>query len=207
MSSHASSNSDPDETPVTTGGILGPGSVSYAGLIMILFTVIIFATTAYRILKNTQTLDAKLSVYIPELILCGIGVFSAVLGVSLLRAGGLASVQPNRVINKAEWESICDEVKSGNEEPVTQYIRLTSLTGFSGNFTKLGLSGLPLATIALTLFFSLMFLQNTAFLDLAKLTLGAFIGSFVQKQVSSQGSGSVKLPGGEKVSFTPNSLA
>jgi hypothetical protein len=51
---------------------------------------------------------------------------------------------------------LAPQVKDGKEEPVTQYIRLRSLTGFTGTFTMLGLTGLPLATIGLTILFSLM---------------------------------------------------
>jgi hypothetical protein len=58
------------------------------------------------------------------------------------------------------------------------------LATFTGSFTQLGLTGLPLATIGLTLFFSFLALVHPdGFLDLTKLTLGAFIGSFVQRQV------------------------
>ena len=93
------------------------------------------------------------------------------------------------------------EVKAAHEDAITQYVRLRSLTGFTGVFTKLGLQGLPLATIGLTIFFSLMYFEDKTFIDLAKLTLGAFIGSFVQKSVGErQGSGgTVQLPTGEKL--------
>lgn len=77
--------------------------------------------------------------------------------------------------------------------------------GATGYITRMGLSGLPLLTVALTLFFSVLATviwfvglyfhdgsagQNighdisAAIMDLAKLTLGAFIGSFVQRNVS-----------------------
>jgi hypothetical protein len=88
---------------------------------------------------------------------------------------------------------------SKNQTGIDNYIRLSSLTGIIGAFTKLGLSGLPLATIALTITFALMALitlrsdaTSKAMLDLCKLTLGAFIGSYVQKQtsVASAGQGS-----------------
>ena len=68
-------------------------------------------------------------------------------------------------------------------------MRLSSLSGFTGTFTKLGLTGLPLATVALTLIFAALALLpvglegQKSFFDLTKLTLGAFIGSFVQRQV------------------------
>jgi hypothetical protein len=134
---------------------------------------------------------------------CAIAVFVALLGVSLLRSVGLAAVVPGPVINPGEWELLAPEVKDGKDEAVSQYIRLRSLTGFTGTFTKLGLTGLPLATIGLTIFFALMYSYSTdpAYMDLAKLTLGAFIGSFVQKQVGERQAtgGVVELPSGEKL--------
>jgi hypothetical protein len=71
----------------------------------------------------------------------------------------------------------------------------------SGNFTKLGITGLPLTTVLLTLIFSLISLmpiptqRGDNFLDLAKLTLGAFIGSFVQRQVEQRRQESAQAPG------------
>jgi hypothetical protein len=62
---------------------------------------------------------------------------------------------------------------------------LSSLSGTTGTATKLGLTGLPLATVGLTIFFSVIAIFGVdGFLDLAKLTLGAFIGSFVQRNIS-----------------------
>ena len=85
------------------------------------------------------------------------------------------------------------EARSAISEEVTQ---LTE---------ELGLTGLPLATIGLTLFFSILAIRFPAFMDLAKLTLGAFIGSFVQKQAGA--GGSVKLPGGQTVSVSAPPVA
>ena len=142
-----------------------------------------------------------ITAFIPELILCGIAVFTALLGVSLLRAAGVTTLVPGPVISPVEWATLSDEIKQGREDPVTQYVRLRSLSGFTGVFTKLGLQGLPLATIGLTIFFSLMYLNDKEYLELAKLTLGAFIGSFVQKQVGERqaGAGVVQLPSGQKL--------
>jgi hypothetical protein len=87
---------------------------------------------------------------------------------------------------------------------------LRSLTDFTGTFTKLGLTGLPLATIGLTIFFALLFMYSTEkdYMDLAKLTLGAFIGSFVQKQVGERQAtgGVVELPSGEKLQVQRGAL-
>jgi hypothetical protein len=107
---------------------------------------------------GTSTSGYAYERYIPEVILFIVGCFSAFLGVNLVRTAGLSTTVPKFVINPAEWEVISDEIKEGKEDAITQYIRLTSLTGLTGFFTKLGLQGLPLATIALTIFFSLLFL-------------------------------------------------
>lgn len=72
-------------------------------------------------------------------------------------------------------------IKEGNKEAINQYVILSSLSGFTGTFQKIGFSGLPLATVGLTLVFSILSFLKPEFLELAKLTLGAFIGSFVQK--------------------------
>jgi hypothetical protein len=90
-------------------------------------------------------------------------------------------------------------VIDGKAEPIDQYVRLRALTGISGNFTKLGVTGLPLTTVFLTLVFSVISLlpsipNSSAFLDLAKLTLGAFIGSFVQGRVEQRRSSDIQKP-------------
>jgi len=178
--------------------IRGQWALAASGIGFIYGSVAAFAFVCFRLSRMVYPKDAVLIDYVPELIITGIGVFGSVLGISLLRAVGLASIEPNRVINGWEWDTVKDSVKDGKEDPISQYIRLTSLTGFTGTFTKLGLTALPLATIALTLFFSVLAISYPPFMDLAKLTLGAFIGSFVQKQVGSA-QGSVTLPGGEKL--------
>jgi hypothetical protein len=121
--------------------------------------------------------------YFPQLLGLGCCVFFALLGVSLLKAGGLAK---REAIPERDFELLAPLVTSANGNAIDQYVRLSSLTGFTGNFTKLGLTGLPLTTISVTILFSLLYFfageGAKEFLDLAKLTLGAFIGSFVQRQ-------------------------
>jgi hypothetical protein len=167
--------------------------IYYAALAFIYLACIVFVFTAFRLYRASAPSGTGLGAYYPELLLCGIA--------ALLRSVGLATVVPGPVVNPGEWEILGPQVKVGKEEPVTQYIRLRSLSGFPGTFTKLGLTGLPLATIGLTIFFSLLYLKNAAYLDLAKLTLGAFIGSFVQKQIGERqgGGGVVELPSGERL--------
>jgi hypothetical protein len=191
------------------GYTLGRASLAVAGIGLIYGAVALFGFVCYLlVLDDTKASEraTTLADFTPELILSTIGLVAALLGIQLLRSVGLSrGQQPGRVINSEEWAAIADQVKSGQEEAVTQYIRLTSLSGFTGAFTKLGLTGLPLATIGLTLFFSLLAIRFPAFMDLAKLTLGAFIGSFVQKQAGA--GGSVKLPGGQTVSVSAPPVA
>lgn len=120
----------------------------------------------------------------PALSLLLIGIITALLGQRLLTSAQLPYA---RTIPKDDLPLVADAVKEGKPEPIDQYVRLRSLSGWAGNFTKLGITGLPLTTVFLTLIFSAVSLlpvpQAGSFLDLAKLTLGAFIGSFVQRQV------------------------
>jgi hypothetical protein len=98
----------------------------------------------------------------------------------VVAAGATATV----VIPPQDYELLAPLVTDGKSESIDQYVRLSSLAKFTGTFTQLGLTGLPLATIGLTLFFAALALgRPNDFLDLTKLTLGAFIGSFVQRQV------------------------
>ena len=98
---------------------------------------------------------------------------------------GLSS--PNVVLPPQDRKLLEDLIRDGNEKGIDQYVRLSSLSGTTGAATKLGLTGLPLATASLTIFFSaLAMLGINGFLDLTKLTLGAFIGSFVQRNLSDE---------------------
>jgi hypothetical protein len=114
-----------------------------------------------------------------------IAVVAALLGKGLLVSAHMGSTA---TIPFDDLPLVEQAVLDGKPEPIDQYVRLRALTGMSGNFTKLGVTGLPLTTVFLTLVFSLISIASTntnssAFLDLTKLTLGAFIGSFVQGRV------------------------
>ena len=116
-------------------------------------------------------------------------IFAGLIGIFLLRS---ATASITHAIPPEDRELLNPLIAQGQTESINLYLRLSSLRGFSGTFTHLGIIGLPLATIGLTLIFCLLAIwksdssdaPNVAFLDLAKLTLGAFIGSFVQRHVS-----------------------
>jgi hypothetical protein len=95
------------------------------------------------------------------------------------------------VVPPRDLPIIGDVIRQGKPEPVDQYIRLASLTGSVGVFQKIGLTGLPLTTLALVVFFAagvMLFSGQTetfnAFLDFTKLTLGAFIGSLCRGRLN-----------------------
>lgn len=114
---------------------------------------------------------------------------AVVLSVVGLRLLGGAGKKTPRVIPTEDRELLQSLVKDANKEAIEQYVILSSLSGFTGTFQKIGFSGLPLATVTLTLIFCALSFVNLEFLEFAKLTLGAFIGSFVQR-----GSDAPKLP-------------
>lgn len=106
-------------------------------------------------------------------------VICTIVGIRLLRAAGAVSQQ---VIPPQDFALLAPAIRDGNEKAISEYIRLSSLSGITGTFTKVGLTGLPLATIILTITLSFLGVFNAKFFDLAQLTLGAFIGSYVQKR-------------------------
>jgi hypothetical protein len=123
-------------------------------------------------------------------------IISAIIGYRIITASGAANIQ---VIPQQDYPLLAPLVAEGKAEAIDQYVRLSTLSGFTGTFTQLGLTGLPLATIFLTLIFAGLTLVDSAnFLDLTKLTLGAFIGSFVQRQVERR-SEDAKKPTGESI--------
>jgi hypothetical protein len=118
----------------------------------------------------------------------GIAIIFIWVAYRFMAASGVTS---ENVIPLQERELLEELIRGNKRDEARIYIELSSLRGFTGTFTKLGISGLPLATIFLTIVFALMAASvggstGGTFLDLAKLTLGAFIGSFVQRSVETR---------------------
>jgi|SRR5215217_6091533 len=128
------------------------------------------------------TVSEAFSYYALPLMLIFTAVLFSGFGYLLLRSVGIANKQ---VIPPQDRDLVTNMIKEDNTTGIETYVRLSSLSGVAGFFQKIGVSGLPLATIFLSLAFALMALapleQQQAFADLAKLTLGAFLGSFVQR--------------------------
>lgn len=110
-------------------------------------------------------------------------IFFSLIGLQLLGAAGKTTP---RVIPDEDRALLEPLVRDANKEAINQYVILSSLSGFTGTFQKIGFSGLPLATAALTLLFCGLSLIRPEFIEFAKLTLGAFIGSFVQRNADTE---------------------
>ncbi|MBA4790399.1 MAG: hypothetical protein H2042_11945 [Rhizobiales bacterium] len=123
--------------------------------------------------------------HILHICLVVVAIIATIVGYKLTTAAG---ARVDVVIPPQDYPLLAPLVAEGKTESIDQYVRLSSLSGFTGTFTQLGLTGLPLATIFMTLFFTLLTLvKDDPFIDLTKLTLGAFLGSFVQRQVEQRG--------------------
>ena len=185
--------------------MLGDRVITLGGYGLIMTSVLCFGAIAYiklrasiygvKVLQFESWIDLVQS-ETTTISLIIIAIVAASLGKSLVTTVRLAGA---RTIPYEDLPLIQQAVIDGKSEPVDQYVRLRSLSGMSGTFTKLGITGLPLTTVLLTLIFSFIALlpieQAASFLDLAKLTLGAFIGSFVQRQVEQRRQESSQAPG------------
>jgi hypothetical protein len=131
--------------------------------------------------STTEIINKYFAVFFTHIILLITALVSAVIGYMLFRTAGAVS---REVIPWSDRKLLSSMLTAGNSAGIDEYVRLSSLSGTTGFFTKIGLSGLPLATIGLTLIFALLSIGgNDNFAELAKLTLGAFLGSYVQRQV------------------------
>jgi len=161
--------------------------LSSMGLLILIFSPMLLELLTGRPLKEVYNLPVigLLALYFPHLLLFITTIVSGFVGYKLVVAAG-ASKNP---IPPNDHALLAPLIQAANSEAIDQYVRLSSLRGFTGTFTKLGLTGLPLTTVALTLIFAMLALLSVdtesqkSFFDLTKLTLGAFIGSFVQRSV------------------------
>ena len=166
--------------------------VSFVALLLLIFLPALLgllghpAKVNFDLGEGTSPVMLLLALYLPHLLLFVTTVVSGYVGYKLVVASG---ANPENPIPPNDYALLAPLIQEGKSESIDQYVRLSSLSGFTGTFTKLGLTGLPLTTVALTLIFAALALLPTdpesqkSFFDLTKLTLGAFIGSFVQRQV------------------------
>lgn len=168
--------------------------VSFLGLFVLIFVPPLISLLTGRPIKfnldfgeqQASPLIGVLALYFPHILLFIVTIMSGYIGYRLIVASG---ANPENPIPPSNYALLAPLIQEGKSEAIDQYVRLSSLSGFTGTFTKLGLTGLPLTTVALTLIFAALALlasdpeSQKSLFDLTKLTLGAFIGSFVQRQV------------------------
>ncbi len=165
----------------------------YAGMLFLIGGLVLFFFGGLLLsqikVQSASTMNDKIDfwVFFRDFLKPGMFFLNAILctlvGISLLKAAGALY---REVIPRGEYELLAQLIKDGNEKAITEYIRLSSLSGATGTFTKIGLTGLPLATIVLTIILAILGLiakdNSNKLFDFAQLTLGAFIGSYVQKK-------------------------
>jgi hypothetical protein len=168
-----------------------PFSIALLAVVAIIAVMIYRQVLGYSSYGAIESNDPPIVRFlIPNAIYIGlfiIALSSGYIGYRLIVAAGATTTA---VIPQQDYALLAPLIADGKAESIDQYVRLSSLGTFTGRFTQIGLTGLPLATIGLTLFFSVVAIfHSEGFLDLTKLTLGAFIGSFVQRQVERRSEG------------------
>lgn len=167
---------------------------SFIGLFLLIFVPPVMSLLTGRPMTfnfdlgsgQASPMIAVLALYFPHILLFIVTLASGYIGYRLIVASG---ANPENPIPPSAYNLLAPLIQEGKSESIDQYVRLSALSGFTGTFTKLGLTGLPLTTVALTLIFAALALfagdpdSQKSLFDLTKLTLGAFIGSFVQRQV------------------------
>ena len=167
-----------------------PFAISLVSFLALLFLILAPIFTPMKIHfdlgEGAGPSSLLLALYLPHGLLFLTTIASGYIGYKLVVASGAS---PENPIPPGNYGLLAPLIEDGKADSIDQYVRLCSLSGFTGTFTKLGLTGLPLATVVLTLIFAALALLpigpdgQKSFFDLTKLTLGAFIGSFVQRQV------------------------
>ncbi len=83
-----------------------------------------------------------MSFFLAPLVILVSGIICTFVGIRLLKAAGIVT---QRVIPAHDHELLSEAIRAGNDKAVSEYIRLSSLSGMTSTFTRLGLTGLPFA--------------------------------------------------------------
>lgn len=109
---------------------------------------------------SNNLLAAFVSIYFPVMITIISAFLCTLVGIRLLRSSGVVSTQ---VIAPQDYPLLGEAIATGNEQAINLFVRLSSLSGATGTFTKVGLTGLPLATIVLTIILAVGGIFNAKF--------------------------------------------
>ncbi|MEA2882983.1 MAG: hypothetical protein QOH32_2239 [Bradyrhizobium sp.] len=176
-----------------TQSIVQAGGLIFVGVSAIAFiyavVTIIRSTAVRRVDPGEYFWQSLISANIDLVAPIIIAVLSALIAIRLFsKAGSLTS----QVVRESDKEYLWPLITAANKDAINEYIRLASLSGFTGTFQYLGFTGLPLATVGLTLILLVIALWvdddelRKGVFDMAKLTLGAFLGSFVQRNLETE---------------------
>src|ERR1700730_2533966 len=128
----------------------GDRIIIFSGYALVMTSVLSFAMIAFIKVRGSfhgasvARYENWLDVFQNESTTVGlivVAVVAASLGKQLLKIARLADT---RMIPIDDLPLIRQAVIDGKPEPIDQYVRLRALTGLSGAFTKLGVTGLPL---------------------------------------------------------------
>lgn len=120
-----------------------------------------------------------------------ISVYIVLLAVLISLIGGLICLDASNppaptAMPPQDRKQLIQEMSKGNAAAIDLYMKLRNARGVAGFFQKLGLNGLSIATIFITLTFVILAVKTDGkisenLFDLSKLTIGAFIASFVNR--------------------------
>lgn len=181
------------------GGVTTQSLIQTAGFVFAIVGALALIYAVYKIISSPATLKNLaadqftwqniIGSNIEPISLVFIAALSAMIALRLFsKAGSLTS----QVIRDQDRKLLEPLISAANKDAINEYIRLASLSGFTGTFQYLGFTGLPLATVALTLILLTISLcvpdgdLRKGVFDMAKLTLGAFLGSFVQRNLETE---------------------
>jgi hypothetical protein len=125
--------------------------------------IILLQPDANQAIQLYNFLGRGIAIFLSPVIIVISALVSVFVGIKLLRAAGAVT---QYVIPPQDYDLLSNAISSANSSAVSEYIRLSSLSGLTGTFTKIGLTGLPLATIFLTIFLSILGLAVPGFFDL-----------------------------------------
>ncbi len=171
-------NNDRSVTFLMMGGYL---FLSVSALALAVLVYMVWRNEGYNALGPVDGWNLAM-LFSAHIILLLAALLGALIGYGLLRSAGAAFKE---IIPEKDAELLYELLRGDETTGLDNYVKLASLSGIVGACFKPGITGLPLATIALTVFFAILGLipspESQSFFDLSKLTLGAFIGSFVQR--------------------------
>jgi hypothetical protein len=121
------------------GDILRSSRAPFGVAAIAILALLVLAVLSTATINGHPMLDLPLQLMFYTVIgLLVVSIFSVYIGYRLVRGSG---VTENVVIPQRGYELLAPLISDGKAESIDQYVRLSSLTKFTGTFTKLGLSG------------------------------------------------------------------